>query len=501
MAWLQAGVRFTADRSGTAFGVSVESDLPGRGISLWLDTTTSLGLARLDEDVEVDTCVVGAGITGLTAALALQRSGQRVAVVEAGTVGGGVTGHTTAKLTALHGTVYDELERRFGRETAAGYAAAQQSAIDHIAALVAELAIDCDLRRRSAYTYVEDPANAETVEAEAAAAQRAGLPARVVDSAPLPWKIAAAVVVDDQAEFQPRAYLLGLARELMAKGARIYEHTAATGLSERGTPTVRTATGHTVRATDVVVASHFPFLDRGLFFSRLTAHRSYALAVRQPGPPLDGMFISADGPTRSLRSHPTPDGELLLVGGEGHLAGEDGESTPDRYRRLAAFAEDRFGATDVTHRWSSQDMTTADGLPYVGNYTPLSKHVWVATGYRKWGLTNGTAAALALAARIGGTATAFGDLADSTRFTPIRSAPGMLKEGIKDARHMVGDRFRRDAGPRCTHLGCRLLRNEAEQSWDCPCHGSRFGLDGRVLQGPAVKPLDPADLEVPASPA
>lgn len=479
--------------------MTVEKDLPGRGVSLWMETSEALSLPSLTSDIEADTCVVGAGITGLSAALALQRDGQRVVVIEAGTVGGGVSGHTTAKLTALHGTVYAELESKFGRDGAATYASAQESAIAWIAGRVEELGIDCDLRRRPAYTYVEDPGQVSTIEDEAEAAKRAGLSARLVRETPLPYPVAAAVVVDEQAELQPRRYLLGLAKELVAGGAQIFEHTAAVGVTERGGPIVGTNLGHTVTARDVVVASHYPFLDRGLFFPRLTPMRSYALAVKAVGEPPFGMFISADQPTRSIRAHPGPDGEWLIVGGEGHNAGEQGDTTPDRYRRLAAFARERFAATEVTNRWSSQDPKSADGLPYVGKLTPLSHHVWVATGYRKWGLTNGTAAGLGLADRITGRSNAFADLCDSTRFTPLRSAKGLIEEGFKDARHMIGDRFRRAAGPTCTHLGCRTLFNEAEQTWDCPCHGSRFALDGTVLQGPAVRPLDPADLEVPAA--
>jgi glycine/D-amino acid oxidase-like deaminating enzyme len=463
-----------------------------------MDSTPGLELPALASDIEVDTCVLGAGITGISAALELQRAGQRVAILEAGTVCGGVTGHTTAKLSSLHGLIYDELERRFGAPAAATYAHAQESAIERIATLVAELGIGCDFRRRPNTTYVEDPAQAGRIEREAQAAKRAGLAARLERETPLPWKVAAAVVVDEQAEFHPRAYVLALARELMAAGAQVFEHTAATGVDEKDGATVKTAGGATVRARDVIVATHYPFLDRGLFFPRLTPRRSYAIAVRPAGEVPFGMFISGDSPTRSIRAHPHAGGELLLIGGEGHNAGEEGETTPERYRRLASFARERFSAGDVTHRWSAQDPMPADGLPYVGRLNPLSHHVWVATGYRKWGLTNGVAAGKILADRITATPNPHAELFDSNRFTPLRSAPGILKEGLKDARHMIGDRLRRHAGPTCTHLGCRTLLNEAEQTWDCPCHGSRFALDGTVLQGPATKPLK-IDAEAPAS--
>jgi Rieske Fe-S protein len=238
------------------------------------------------------------------------------------------------------------------------------------------------------------------------------------------------------------------------------------------------------------------------------------------------MFISADEPTRSVRAAPFAGNELLVVGGEGHNAGEEGDTTDQRYLRLAAWAATELGAGEVTHHWSSQDLQPADGVPYVGRLTPLSRHVWTATGFRKWGFTNGTAAAQILTDRITGQENPWASFFDTARFTPLRSAKGVLSEGLKDGRHMIGDRFKRAEGdslddvapgegklvkvegrlvaasrdedgtahavsPVCTHLGCRVAWNVAERSWDCPCHGSRFDRDGTVLQGPAVDPLEP----------
>ncbi|MBI5106660.1 MAG: FAD-dependent oxidoreductase [Solirubrobacterales bacterium] len=472
--------------------------LPGKPVSLWIDTSDRLGLPPLERDAEADACVLGAGITGLTAALELHRAGRSVVVLDMHEVGAGVTGHTTAKLQALHGTVYDQLRRRFGRDGAARYAAMNLEALDYVAAQVRDLGIDCAWRRKPAAVFAWTAKEAEELEAEGEAARAAGLPVRLTDDAgELPFPVQRVLWLDDQAELQARAYCVALARHLLAEGVAIHEQTTATHVGEGSAPVVRTAGGATVRARDVVVATHYPFLDRGVLFPRLTPKRSYALAVRAPRV-VEGMYISVGAPTRSLRAHPDGrGGELLIVGGEGHNAGEEGDTTPERYRRLAAFAREHFGATEVTHRWSAHDMQTADGLPYAGRLTPLSRHVWVATGYRKWGLTNGTACGRLLARRITGQEDPFASLVDTTRFTPLRSAPGLLKEGAKDARHMVGDRLRKDAGPRCTHLGCRTLWNAAEETWDCPCHGSRFAVDGSVLQGPAVRPIPAEQLKTP----
>lgn len=498
--------------------------LPAAPESLWTSAGGAPHHPTLTGDLDAEICVVGAGIVGLTAALELAERGHDVVVLEGATIGAGTTGHTTGKITALHGLIYDELQRHFGAEAAGIYATAQEDGLQHIRQTVSRHQISCSLRERSAYTYVTDPRDVELIEKEVSAAQVAGLAAAFMSTTPLPYPVAAAIRLDHQAEFDAGAYLHGLADAFVDAGGRIFEQSRSTGLDELGGPTVQVG-DHKVRAQHVVVASHMPYLDRGAFFVRLTAKRSYAIAIESSGPAPDGMFISAGRvPTRSIRSHFAGGGEVLVLGGEGHNAGEEGDRTPEKYAALLEFAREHFAPTQVTHRWSSQDLSPADGLPYVGGLTPISRKVLIAAGFRKWGLTGGTAAALALVERIEGERTPFAKLTDAWRITPRRSAKGVMAEGTKDARHMIGDRLRKpdrgDLGhlapgegallrhngevvaasrdergtlyavsPTCTHLGCRVLWNAAERSWDCPCHGSRFGQDGAVLEGPATRPL------------
>jgi glycine/D-amino acid oxidase-like deaminating enzyme/nitrite reductase/ring-hydroxylating ferredoxin subunit len=496
--------------------------------SLWLDGLDPLDAPALAHDLDCDVCVVGGGIFGITTALELQRAGRTVVVLDRDRVGAGVTGHSTAKLSSLQGTTYAELSRRFGADGARGYAALNEGAIGYIADRVTTLRIDAAaFRRRPHALFSWDAEQRATLEREAEAATAAGLDVRIDESGlGLPFAITGALVREDQAEVEIGAYVQGLARAFTEAGGRIFEQTVVTHVGEGSNPAVRTEQGPTVRARDVVVATHYPILDRGLYFARLTPKRSYAIAVADAAPLPEVMAIAIGSPTRSLRVARG----LLVLGGEGHNAGEEGDRTEERYAALTAFAGEHFGSTDVTHRWSAHDMTTADGLPYAGRLTPLSRHVWVASGFRKWGLTNGTAAAQIVTAKILGTTHPHGELFDTMRFTPLRSAPGLLKEGLKDGRHMVGDRLKKPEGdsldalqaggdgrllkvdgelvaatkdadgtvhavsPVCTHLGCRVAFNRAERSWDCPCHGSRFALDGTVLEGPAVAPLAPKDV-------
>jgi glycine/D-amino acid oxidase-like deaminating enzyme/nitrite reductase/ring-hydroxylating ferredoxin subunit len=473
-------------------------------------------------DVRADVAVVGGGITGLTVALALARAGRDVVVLEADRLGFAVTGNTTAKLTPLHQLVYAELTDRFDGATARCYAQANVEAIRWIAATVADERIACDWREQRAYTYAQTGEGLERVRREVRAAVDAGLDARFEADTPLPWGVAGAIGLpaDAGAELHPVRYVEGLADAVERAGGRIFEGSRVLGASRVGSPRLH-MDGARVAAERVVLATHMPVLDRGLWFARLTAERSYGVAA-PVAQPLGAMLISADGPTRSLRSHPHGGGELLLVGGEGHITGEDGD-TRARYAALEAFARERFAVEAVTHRWSAQDLHPADGLPYAGPLLPGLSGFWIAAGFRKWGLTNGTAAALIVADRLLGRPNRFAAVFDASRFTVRQSAMGVARELSKDARHLIGDWLRMplrsadalgpDEGgivqvgglpaaayrasdgtlhlrsPACTHLGCRVAWNAAERSWDCPCHGSRFGVDGRVLQGPATRPL------------
>lgn len=469
----------------------------------------------------VDVAVVGAGIVGLTCALLLAESGRDVAVLEGDTVASGVSGYTTAKLTAGHGLLYHHLESSFGAEAAALYAQAQKAGLALVRDLSDRHSIECDLETVANYVFAEGDEEMEQLEEEASAAARAGLAAEVVRSLDVAFPAVGAVVLPDQAQFHPRRYLLALGAKLREVGGNLVEGNRVVAIEGKAPPfTLRSDHGK-LEAGSIVVATHYPIVDQGFFATRIHPRRSYVVAARLKDDEVEGMFINAGTPTRSIRTSPlSGGGRLLLVGGEGHRVGQKSKNAAP-YDVLADYLGRYFSVEQVGYRWSTQDNFSVDRLPYVGPASD-AEGIYVATGFAGWGMTNGTAAALALAAAIQGETTPWSELFDLGRkhlrasakrfvgenvnvavqqskgLAPVKTSLDDIEPGAgaivsidgRDAavsRQTTGEAQAVSAS--CTHMGCTVAWNEDESTWDCPCHGSRFAPDGTVLHGPALEPL------------
>ncbi len=506
----------------------------GRGISprvtsLWLANRAEQPWAasQLDEGSHsADVIVVGAGITGLMTAVLLARAGKDVLVLEARTVGACATGNTTAKISLLQSTHLSKILPRHGRELARAYVDGNREGQDWVIDYCESH--DIPVQREDAYTYAQSAKGVPSTRLELKACQAVGLPAVWEDEAAVPFPYHGGVRLGDQAQFDPMPFLDALAKELLDRGGRLVEHTRVRRVSSRG-GRVRVHANDAaqqdveLQAGQLVLATGIPILDRGGYFARVKPSRSYCMAFKVPGDITRPMMISSDSPTRSVRYAPVADGELLIVGGGGHTVGRK-KSPTKALEELASWTRKHYPGAKQTHFWSAQDYTPIDQLPYVGPILPNTETIFVATGFNKWGMTNGAAAALALSSRIlGGRmdwARAFAswspheltglptamqanlevgfDLAKGW-ITPLlrtgKRSPGPDEGGVVsgppwrlEARCRV-DGTEHRVSPVCPHLGGIVNWNDADKAWECPLHGSRFAPDGTLLEGPATRDL------------
>lgn len=492
--------------------------------SLWLATRprpNGPGPAQIPPgDHEV--VVVGAGLTGLTAAVLLARVGRQVVLLEDRGVGAVTTGNTTGKVSLLQGTTLSQVRSYAGDEALSAYVEANREGQRFWLETVGE---GPDLQRRDAFTYATTEQGEKKLAEELAACRAAGLAVEQVPASAteLPAGVGArsALRLADQYQMHPVGVLGRLVSELEASGGVLVEGVRVTTLSA-GDPCVLTTNQGPVRARHVILATGSPILDRGLHFARLEPQRSYAASYRLPAPPLQGMYLGADQP-RSLRSVPLEDGEQLMVGGNGHVVGRHREPTSELVTDLDEWTAEHFPGAERTHAWSAQDYQSSDMLPIVGPVAGTGGRVLVATGYQKWGLAMAPAAAMALAGRITGDPPSWAPVMEGTRpglhpayktgmlnlevavhllggwgevvaragsgDSPGEREGRVLRDGVAPVAVSRVDGQEHRVSAICTHLGGRLRWNDAECTWDCPLHGSRFAADGTRLEGPATRDL------------
>lgn len=428
--------------------------------SIWAATAKLPAFPALQQDIRTDVLVIGGGLAGLLTAYQLRKSGTNCVLIEADRICRGVSGNTTAKLTSQHGLIYHRLLRRLGPEGAGLYFRANQQALEEYRRLAGE--IDCDFSRKDNYIY--SSRSPDALEQEAQALQQLGIQSDYVNQIDLPVPSFGAIRFRDQAQFHPLKLAAGI-----VDGLEIYEHSPAVQFSGN---TVQTSQGN-IRAEKIVIATHFPLLNKhGAYFLKLYQDRSYVLALENAPLP-EGMYLDEAAGGLSFRGC----GSHLLLGGGAHRTGKAGSA----WAGLEAFAQAAYPQARIRYRWAAQDCMGLDGMPYIGQYSRRTPDLYVATGFHKWGMTSSMAASLLLRDLILGR-----ENPCSALFSPSRSMlrPQLFVNAWESTLNLLTP-----TAPRCPHLGCALKWNPQEHSWDCPCHGSRFGPDGKLLDNPATGDL------------
>lgn len=481
--------------------------------SIWSKTCEIPKRLPLDSDIEADVTVIGGGMAGILTAYQLECAGVRTVVLEAGQIGGGQTRNTTAKITSQHGMFCHDFIEKKGRDAAGQYVRANQAAVEEYKRIVEEERIDCDLEEKDSYVYSRDE---KKLKDEAEAAAELGIEASFEPCIEIPVSCSGAVRFARQAQFHPLKFIRALAEKLT-----IYEDTP---VKEVGEHTVKTPCG-SVRAGKIVFATHYPFVNfPGMYFIRMHQERSYVLALEDTEP-INGMYIGDGKDTLSFRQFD----RYLLFGGEGHRTGENkegGKYEGGSYAGLREAAGKLYPQSREAAFWSAQDCITADNVPFIGRYASDRPDWFVATGFQKWGMTSSMVSAMIIRDMICGTENPWAEVFSPSRFsaeeipqimkdsgkavkgltkrffhipdeTSARLAPGhgavVETESGKAGVYKTEDQKIYKVDIVCPHLGCELVWNPDEKTWDCPCHGSRFNYKGNLIEGPAQEGITDSD--------
>lgn len=428
--------------------------------SVWEQTSKHSSFEGLNKNIKTDVLIIGGGMCGVLCAYMLHQAGIDYTLVEAESICDGITKNTTAKITSQHGLVYDKLIRKFSVEKAKQYLAVNEAALKKYQEL--SKTINCDFELKDAYVYSLD--NRSKIEKEITALETIGFNAEFTQNLPLPFSVAGAVKFQNQAQFNPLKFISGI-----TKGLNIYEHTRVTELI--GTKAV---TKHgTVQANKIIVATHFPFLNKhGNYFLKMYQHRSYVIALENP-PYVNGMYVDEAEKGMSFRNY----GNLLLIGGGDHRTGKTGGN----WQELRDFANKHYPNAVEKYHWATQDCMTLDSVPYIGKYSASTEGLYVATGFNKWGMTSSMVSAMILSDIVQGKSNQYAEV-----FSPSRSIlqPQLAVNAFEAVVNLLTPTTKR-----CPHLGCALKWNQYEHTWDCPCHGSRFTKEGRLIDNPATGDL------------
>ncbi|MGL5750595.1 MAG: FAD-dependent oxidoreductase [Paraclostridium sp.] len=491
--------------------------------SYWILSSKHNELSSLEEDIDVDILIVGGGIVGVTTAYLLAKKGVKCTLVDADKVGYGSSGRNTGKITSQHSIIYSKINNKYNIEDAKLYYQGNNEALDLMESIIKENNIDCNFERRDSYILAQNENYLEELKEEYETCKSIGIDCEYHDSLPLPVECLGAISFKNQAHFNPKKYIDALLKECIHLGVGVYENTPIVDFEKGNECTLTTNKRKVITAKKVVIASHVPWYDgKNFYFAKEKADRSYLVAGKLENDIMPGMFLGVEDRGITFTTYEEDNNKLLIFGGGDHKVGQC-KNEEEIYEKLKAYASDKFGVKEFKYQWSAQDYMSYDNMPYIGHINKKEENVYVATGFSKWGMSNGTLSAMIISELILKNSSKYEEVFNPSRKgsylttefykenlnVAIKYIEGKLKYGSDDFpiekgsaqivvlednkrygayRHYDGKLYIVDIT--CTHLGCELTFNSAEKTWDCPCHASRFDYKGNVLEGPAVKPLN-----------
>lgn len=539
--------------------------------SYWIDSVKNKkSYPQLNKDLNVDVCIIGGGLVGISTAYNLKNVNLKTIVLEKDKIGVSTSGHSTAKVTSQHGLIYKYLTDSKGKDFAQKYYKANEEAIKNINDVIKKENIDCDFEYQQAYVFTQKIQEVEKIKDEVKAINEFGGEAEFVDGSKIeikninnvktvdnhneklditvnnslnitsnnntsvikekiknivPIKPIAGIKFEKQAQFNPYKYLTSLAKVCVDAGINIYENTKITDLEEdNGTYKIKTEDGYTISSNYIVIATKYPIINiPGFYFMKMYQSTSYVIGIETDKKLFDGIYISQEKPTVSLRMAKENDKYLLIIAGFDNRTGEN-KNLSDSYNYLEEIAKSICPTGKIKYRWNTEDCITLDKIPYIGKFSQLWDNAYVATGFNKWGMTTSIIASHIIADNILGKKNEYEEIFKSTRLEPIKNikeVTNMVKESIdglvfkkikipdeevnqiqvgegkiveingeKIGVYRESDNKIYSINPVCKHLGCELSWNNLDKTWDCPCHGSRYDYKGNLLYGPSVKNLD-----------
>ena len=499
--------------------------------SYWVESTNQTNYPKISENMNTDVLIIGGGITGIATSYMLSESNLSIIIVDANRIGMGVTANTTAKITSQHALIYDYLLNSYNFDTAKAYLDSNEEAKKNIYNIINKENINCDFSYQDSYVYTCNKSNVTKVVDEVSAVTSLGLKAKYVTECPLPFSIEAAIKFPKQAQFHPRKYILSLLPILERRGVQIFENSKVIDIKHINDAYEVYIDNYKITCKYLVMASHYPIKNfPGMYFIKMYQDSSYAIGIELEKEIFDGMYISCDTPTASFRNIVQDNGKkLLIVGGSGHKTGDISTDIESSYINLENYIKSIYPKAKIKYRWMTEDCVTLDKIPYIGEFSKFLPNMYVATGYKKWGMTSSHVAAKIISDKILDRSNPYEKIYTATRLEPIKNSKefgNILKQSVyslainKASNPILSyTELKNDSGgvvdykgkklgiyknkqgkmfaviPYCKHLGCELSWNNLEKTWDCPCHGSRYDYTGKIITEPTTETLDTVDLE------